>query len=83
MACQKLAIGERHNGPIEDENGDLITQAAMIFENAWAAACRDEGEPDDDHGHMVLFDFEFAPNVLGGLLIQGQLWSRPDVVALI
>lgn len=59
-----LAIGERHNGPIEDENGDLITSGAghLIFENAWAAACRDEGEPDDDHGHMVLFDTEFAPN---------------------
>ncbi len=59
-----LAIGERHNGPIQDETGNFITSGAghVIFENAWAAACRDEGDPGDDHGHMVLFDTEFAPN---------------------
>ena len=59
-----LAIGERHNGPIQDENGDFITSGAghLIYENAWAAACRDENDPGDDHGHMVLFDTEFGPN---------------------
>ena len=59
-----LAIGERHNGPIQDENGNFITSGAghLIYENAWAAACRDENDPEDDHGHMVLFDTEFGPN---------------------
>lgn len=60
-----LAIGERWNGPILDENGDKISAGGgghEIFENAWAAACRDETDAGDDHGHMVLFDGEFGPN---------------------
>jgi len=58
-----LAIGERHNGPIVDSSGNPIGVAPHPnFENAWFAAVRDIDAPDDDHGHMVLFDTEFAPN---------------------
>ncbi len=59
-----LAIGERWNGPILDESGNRISGATghLVFENAWAAACRSEIDAGDDHGHMVLFDTEFAPN---------------------
>ncbi len=58
-----LAIGERHNGPIVDSSGFPIGVAPHPnFENAWFAAVRDIDAPDDDHGHMVLFDTEFAPN---------------------
>lgn len=60
-----LAIGERHNGPIIDFDGNPITGAGgghVEFENAWFSACRDLAEPDDDHGHMVLFDTEYGPN---------------------
>lgn len=58
-----LAIGERHNGPIEDSGGNPIGVAPHPnFENAWFAAVRDVDAPDDDHGHMVLFDAEFGPN---------------------
>jgi prepilin-type N-terminal cleavage/methylation domain-containing protein len=58
-----LAIGERHNGPIVDSSGYPIGVAPHPnYENAWFAAVRDIDTPDDDHGHMVLFDTEFAPN---------------------
>ena len=58
-----LAIGERHNGPIVDSAGNPIGVAPHSnFENAWFAAVRDIDSPDDDHGHMVLFDTEFPPN---------------------
>lgn len=60
---QTLAIGERHNGPIVDSAGNPIgVPPHPNFENAWFAAVRDIDAPDDDHGHMVLFDTEFAPN---------------------
>lgn len=62
-ASNTLAIGERHNGPIVDSSGFPIGVAPHPnFENAWFAAVRDIDAPDDDHGHMVLFDTEFAPN---------------------
>ena len=62
-ASNTLAIGERHNGPIVDSSGNPIGVAPHPnFENAWFAAVRDIDAPDDDHGHMVLFDTEFAPN---------------------
>ncbi|MEM1063263.1 MAG: DUF1559 domain-containing protein, partial [Planctomycetota bacterium] len=58
-----VALGERTNGPITDSSGNLIgTSPHPDFENAWFAAVRDVSVPDDDHGHMVLFDGEFAPN---------------------
>ena len=60
-----LAIGERHNGPILDIDGSPITGSGgghVLFENSWFSACRDLDEPDDDHGHMVLFDTEYGPN---------------------
>ena len=65
-----LAVGERHNGPILDEGGnpliDMGTGEHVNFENAWFSACRDLDEPDDDHGHMVLFDTEYGPNKARG-----------------
>ena len=58
-----LAIGERTNGPILDENGTPIgLPPHPNFENVWFAAIRDIDAPDDDHGHMVLFDTEYGPN---------------------
>ncbi|QDT65771.1 DUF1559 domain-containing protein [Calycomorphotria hydatis] len=58
-----LAIGERTNGPITDVTGDPVGVAPHPnFENTWFAAVRDISAPDDDHGHMVLFDGEYAPN---------------------
>lgn len=58
-----LAIGERTNGPILDEGGNPIgIPPHPNFENVWFAAIRDIDVPDDDHGHMVLFDAEYGPN---------------------
>lgn len=58
-----LALGERTNGPILDLDGQPIgTPPHPNFENVWFAAIRDIGAPDDDHGHMVLFDAEYGPN---------------------
>ena len=36
------------------------------FENVWFAATRDIDDPEDDHGHMVLFDTEYGPNQATG-----------------
>lgn len=58
-----LALGERTNGPILDFDGQPIgAPPHPNFENVWFAAIRDIDAPDDDHGHMVLFDAEYAPN---------------------
>ena len=58
-----IAIGERTNGPILDINGNPIgSYPHPNFENVWFAAAREITQPDDDHGHMVLFDAEYAPN---------------------
>lgn len=58
-----LAVGERTNGPILDEEGNPIgAPPHPNFENVWFAAIRDIDVPDDDHGHMVLFDAEYGPN---------------------
>lgn len=54
-----IALGERTNGPILDEQGNSIGE---LFETAWFAAVRDIDDLPDDHGHMVLFDAEFGPN---------------------
>ncbi|MDB4766564.1 DUF1559 domain-containing protein [bacterium] len=62
-----LAIGERTNGPILDQSGDPIgIPPHPNFENVWFAAIRDIDVPDDDHGHMVLFDAEYGPNQARG-----------------
>lgn len=64
-----LAFGERTNGHIMDENNNPIVGVDgehVVFETAWFAAVRDVDVPDDDHGHMVLFDGEFAPNMARG-----------------
>lgn len=60
-----LAFGERTNGPILDSSKQPIIGVGgehVVFETAWFAAVRDVDVPDDDHGHMVLFDGEFGPN---------------------
>ncbi len=62
-----LAVGERTNGPILDVNGNPIgTPPHPNFETTWFAAIRDIDAPDDDHGHMVLFDAEYGPNQARG-----------------
>ena len=58
-----VAVGERTNGPILDDQGNPIgVPPHPNFETAWFAAVRDIDELEDDHGHMVLFDAEFGPN---------------------
>ena len=58
-----IALGERTNGPILDIDGNPIgVPPHPNFENVWFGAIRDIDTPDDDHGHMVLFDGEFGPN---------------------
>ena len=58
-----IALGERTNGPILDASGNPIgVPPHPNFENVWFAAVRDIDAPDDDHGHMVLFDTEYTPN---------------------
>ncbi|MEM7784138.1 MAG: DUF1559 domain-containing protein [Planctomycetota bacterium] len=62
-----IGLGERTNGPILDTDGRPIgTEPHPNFENAWFAAVRDIDAPDDDHGHMVLFDAEYGPNQARG-----------------
>ena len=62
-----LAVGERTNGPILDLDGQPIgVPPHPNFENVWFAATRDIEVPDDDHGHMVLFDAEYGPNQARG-----------------
>ena len=62
-----MAIGERTNGPILDQDGNPIgTPPHPNFENVWFAAIRDIDAPDDDHGHMVLYDAEYGPNQARG-----------------
>ena len=62
-----IALGERTNGPIFDTDGNPIgVPPHPNFENVWFAAIRDIDTPDDDHGHMVLFDAQFGPNQARG-----------------
>jgi len=58
-ASQTLLIGERVNGPFR--NGALHGNH-FEYETTWSAAVRDWDEPDDDHGHMVLFQSGHVPN---------------------
>jgi len=56
---QTLMLGERVNG--------VFRSGAQIgnhfeYETTWAGAVRDWDEPDDDHGHMVLFQTGHVPN---------------------
>ena len=60
-------MGERTNGPILDNDGNPIgVPPHPNFENVWFAATRDIDDPEDDHGHMVLFDCEYGPNQARG-----------------
>ncbi len=54
-----LMVGERVNGPFR--NGGVHGNH-FSYETTWAAAVRDWDEPDDDHGHMVLFQSGHVPN---------------------
>ena len=66
-ASSTIALGERTNGPILDEDGLPIgVPPHPNFENVWFGAIRDIDVPDDDHGHMVLFDTEYGPNQARG-----------------
>lgn len=53
-----LAIGERTNGLIL---GGVPPHPS--FENTWYSSAREITDPPDDHGHMVLFDGQFLPNL--------------------
>ena len=54
-----LMLGERQNGPfrIAASNGNHFE-----YETAWSGAIRDQADPSDDHGHMVLFQTGHTPN---------------------
>jgi prepilin-type N-terminal cleavage/methylation domain-containing protein len=54
-----LMLGERQNGPFR--NG-AVHGNHFSYETAWAGAIRDWDEPDDDHGHMTLFQTGHVPN---------------------
>lgn len=56
-----IAVGERTNGPILGG-----APPHPNFETAWFSATRDVDAPDDDHGHMVLFDAQYTPNQAAG-----------------
>ncbi len=54
-----LLCGERENGPFR--NG-AVHGNHFEYETAWSGAIRDWDEPDDDHGHMTLFQTGHTPN---------------------
>jgi prepilin-type processing-associated H-X9-DG protein len=56
---QTLMAGERMNGPFR--NG-FAHANHFDYETAWSGAIRDWDEPDDDHGHMTLFQTGHVPN---------------------
>ncbi len=56
---QTLMCGERMNGPFR--NG-FAHANHFDYETAWSGAIRDWDEPDDDHGHMTLFQTGHVPN---------------------
>jgi len=56
---QTLMCGERMNGPFRN-NGAHANH--FSYETAWAGSIRDWDEPDDDHGHMTLFQTGHVPN---------------------
>jgi prepilin-type N-terminal cleavage/methylation domain-containing protein len=55
-----LALGERTNGPIRTSSG--ISHGHSSFETAWCCSAREVTDPEDDHGHMVLFETQYRPN---------------------
>lgn len=62
-----LAIGERINGPLPEDNLQYHPAQPLPvdhenFETVWVAAARDIAVPEDDHGHMVLFEIYFPVN---------------------
>ena len=54
-----LMLGERQNGPFRAaaNKGNHFE-----YETAWSGAIRDQIDPRDDHGHMVLFQTGHTPN---------------------
>ncbi len=58
-SSQTLFVGERQNGPFRQSG---VHGPHFSYETTWAGAIRDADEPDDDHGHMVLFQSGHTPN---------------------
>ncbi len=56
---QTLMVGERMNGPFRNSG---VHGNHFSYETTWAGAVRDWDEPDDDHGHMALFQTGHVPN---------------------
>ena len=54
-----LMAGERENGPFRRAGNHGVH---FSYETAWSGAIRDWDEPDDDHGHMTLFQTGHVPN---------------------
>jgi prepilin-type N-terminal cleavage/methylation domain-containing protein len=56
---QTLMVGERQNGPFRNAG---VHGVHFEYETTWAGAVRQWDEPDDDHGHMALFQTAHTPN---------------------
>lgn len=56
-----LLVGERINGPFRGTNSHGVH---VTYETTWSGAVREITEPDDDHGHMVMFQTGHTPNSL-------------------
>jgi len=56
---QTLMLGERENGPFRRAGSHGVH---FSYETTWAGSIRDWDEPDDDHGHMTLFQTGHVPN---------------------
>lgn len=54
-----LMAGERENGPFRS---GALHGNHFEYETVWSGAVRDWMEPDDDHGHLVLFQTGHVPN---------------------
>ncbi len=54
-----LMLGERENGPFRK---GIPHGVHFTYETNWSGAVRDWDEPDDDHGHMILFQSGHVPN---------------------
>jgi len=54
-----LMLGERENGPFRK---GIPHGVHTTYETTWCAAVRQWDDPEDDHGHMVLFQSGHVPN---------------------
>jgi prepilin-type N-terminal cleavage/methylation domain-containing protein len=56
-----LLVGERENGPFRRAG---VHGVHFSYETTWAGAVREYDDPEDDHGHMAMFQTGHTPNSL-------------------